>query len=315
MAETITHSLPQGITLHCRVAGMPGRPVLLFLHGFPEGAFIWDTLLDHFADPAHGGYRCVAPWLRGYAPSSTPADVEAYRPRHLVQDIAALIAREAGPAAALAALVAHDWGGAVAWNLASQRPALLQRLMIINAPHPGTFLRELRDNTAQQEASAYMHFLCRSDAEALLAKNDFARLFGFFLRTDGSAPYWLTPALRERYRAQWAAGLAGPCHYYRASPLRPPLPAAPTPDQGGTTHDIHTLSLPDEMLHVPVPTQVIWGMEDPALLPGLLQGLANWVPRLQVQHVPDATHWVVHEHPGLVRDTLARFLAQKLPIP
>ena len=103
MAETITHTLPHGITLHCRVAGMPGRPVLLFLHGFPEGAFIWDALLGHFADPAHGGYRCVAPWLRGYAPSSAPAAIEAYRPKHLVQDIAALIAQEAGAGTPLAA--------------------------------------------------------------------------------------------------------------------------------------------------------------------------------------------------------------------
>ncbi|MGB3880586.1 MAG: alpha/beta hydrolase [Diaphorobacter nitroreducens] len=309
MAETITHTLPHGITLHCRVAGMPGRPVLLFLHGFPEGAFIWDALLGHFADPAHGGYRCVAPWLRGYAPSSAPAAIEAYRPKHLVQDIAALIAQEAGAGTPLAALVAHDWGGAVAWNLANQHPGLLKRLMVINAPHPGAFLRELQSSAAQQEASAYMHFLCRPDAESLLAENDFARLFGFFRRADGSAPGWLTPALRAHYRAQWAAGLAGPCNYYRASPLRPPLPSS---SQDDGTPDIRSLTLPADMLQVSVPTQVLWGMDDPALLPGLLQGLQAWVPRLQVQQVPGATHWVVHEQPGLVRDTLADLLRQEL---
>src|SRR5690606_31695537 len=136
------------------VAGVSGRPLLLFLHGFPEGAFVWDTLAAHFAQAAHGGYRCVAPYLRGYAPSSSPPDEASYRAKPLVQDLAALIAAEAGPAGA-AAVVAHDWGGALAWNLAALHPELVQRLMILNAPHPGAFLRELQHSPAQQQASAY----------------------------------------------------------------------------------------------------------------------------------------------------------------
>ncbi len=225
MTDTTLHPLPHGITLHCRTRGDAGRPVLVFLHGFPEGAFIWDGMLEHFARPENGAYRCVAPFLRGFAPSSSPQAVEAYRAKHLVQDLAALIEAECGPAAAggrLAALVAHDWGGAVAWNLANQRPDLLERLVIVNSPHPGTFLRELQHSPEQQEASEYMHFLCRPDAEALLAEDGYRRLFGFFDRPDGSAPGWLTPELRGRYRATWDEGLTGPCNYYRASPLRPP---------------------------------------------------------------------------------------------
>ena len=112
-------SLPHGITLHCRASGVAGRPVLLFLHGFPEGAFIWDELLLHFARPENGGYRCVAPYLRGFGPSSSPQAVDAYRAKHLVQDLVALIAHEC-PGSALECLIAHDWGGAVAWNLANQ---------------------------------------------------------------------------------------------------------------------------------------------------------------------------------------------------
>ena len=161
MIETWLQPLPHGITLSCRAAGERGRPVLLFLHGFPEAAFVWDELLLHFARPENGGWRCVAPNLRGFERSSTPAEVAAYRPKHLVQDIAALIEAEGGR---LACLVAHDWGGAVAWSLANQRPQLTERLAIINSPHPGTFLRELRDNPAQQQASAYMNFLIRPDA-------------------------------------------------------------------------------------------------------------------------------------------------------
>lgn len=299
MIDTIAHPLPHGITLQCRTRGERGRPVLLFLHGFPEGAFIWDALLDHFTDPAHGGYRCVAPWLRGFAPSSHPPEAEAYRAKHLVQDITALIAAECGDGGSLAALVAHDWGGAVAWNLANQRPDLMQRLVIVNSPHPGTFLRELQSNPAQQAASQYMHFLCRPDAEALLAADDFRRLFGFFDRPDGTAPDWLTPEVREQYRATWSGGLTGPCNYYRASPLRPPR-------EGDAAAG--ALSLPDAMLTVKVPTHVVWGLGDPALLPGLLQGLEQWVPTLVRTEVPGASHWIVHEQPEAVIQAVAESL-------
>src|SRR6185295_9063282 len=127
-------------------------------------AFVWDALLEHFSTR----YRCVAPNLRGYERSSAPADVEAYRAKHLVGDISSLIDSLGGE---LAALVAHDWG------LAAQRPEAIRRLVIVNSPHPATFLRELRHNPAQQAASAYMNFLCRPDAEALLSENDFARLW------------------------------------------------------------------------------------------------------------------------------------------
>ena len=78
IAET-RHTLPHGIHLNCRHSGQPGRPVLLFLHGFPEGAFAWDALMAHFSKPENGGYFCVAPHLRGFETSSAPADPAAYR--------------------------------------------------------------------------------------------------------------------------------------------------------------------------------------------------------------------------------------------
>jgi pimeloyl-ACP methyl ester carboxylesterase len=170
MIETFVQTLGNGIELSCRASGRVGDPVLVFLHGFPEAAFVWDELLEHFA----GRYRCVAPNLRGYERSSAPAEVEAYRAKHLVADIASLIGSLGGR---VAALIAHDWGGALAWGLAAQRPEALERMVIVNSPHPATFLRELRTNPDQQAASAYMNFLVRPDAEALLSANDFARLW------------------------------------------------------------------------------------------------------------------------------------------
>jgi pimeloyl-ACP methyl ester carboxylesterase len=306
MIETWQQALPHGITLSCRAAGERGRPVLLFLHGFPEAAFVWDELLEHFARPENGGYRCLAPNLRGYEQSSAPADVAAYRAKHLVQDIATLITIES-PQAPLACLVAHDWGGAVAWNLANQRPQLMRRLAIINSPHPGTFLRELKTNPKQQAASAYMNFLIRPDAERLLAQDDYRRLWDFFLgmgagrAADGSGYGWLTDEVKARYRAVWDRGLTGGLNYYRASPLRPPRPEDPA---------AVTIELPREMLTISLPTLVLWGLGDTALPPELVDGLEAYIPQLTLERVPDATHWIVHEQPQPVIAALQKLLAQ-----
>jgi len=294
--STWQQALPHGITLSCRAAGERGRPVLVFLHGFPEAAFIWDEVLEHFAQPANGGYRCVAPNLRGYEQSSQPKDVAAYRPKHLVQDIAALAGIE-GQGEPLACLVAHDWGGAVAWNFANQLPQRLRKLAIVNSPHPGTFLRALQHSPQQREASAYMNFLARPDAEQLLREDGYRRLLGFFTHW-GPAP-WLTEDVKARYRALWDASLTGGLNYYRASPLRPPREGDPA---------AAAVTLPREMLTVDVPTLVLWGLQDTALLPELVEGLEEYIPRLTLEKVPDASHWILHEQPRFVMDRLAAFL-------
>ena len=305
MIETYLQTLPHGITLSCRAVGERGRPVLMFLHGFPEAAFVWDFLLTHFSRAENGGYRCVAPNLRGFEHSSAPLEVNAYRPKHLVQDIAALIAIEAPePDAALAALVAHDWGGAVAWNLANQLPDLARRLVIINSPHPGTFLRELKNSVAQQACSAYMNFLVRPDAEKLLAQDDYRRLWEFLTDRFGAhAAAWLTDDVKAQYREVWDAGLAGGCNLYRASPLRPPRPDDPA---------AAAVELPHAMLTVKLPTLVIWGLGDKALPPALLDGLGDYVDQLTVKTMANATHWIVHEQPVRVAQLISDFLASSI---
>ena len=305
MIETYLQPLPHGITLSCRSAGERGRPVLMFLHGFPEAAFVWDFLLAHFSRAENGGYRCVAPNLRGFERSSAPLEVSAYRPKHLVQDIAALMVMEAPePGARLAALVAHDWGGAVAWNLANQLPDLIRQLVIINSPHPGTFLRELKNSAAQQASSAYMNFLVRPDAEELLAQDDYRRLWAFLTDKFGAhRAAWLTEDVKAQYRKVWDAGLTGGCNLYRASPLRPPRADDPA---------AAAVELPHAMLTVKLPTLVIWGLGDKALPPALLDGLGDYVDRLTVNTVADATHWIVHEQPVRVAQLIAEFLVSPI---
>jgi pimeloyl-ACP methyl ester carboxylesterase len=295
--------LPHGISLNCRMAGTPGQPLMLFLHGFPEAAFVWDELLTHFSQAENGGYFCVAPNLRGYAGSSSPTDVSAYRAKHLVQDIVAL-KTALGCTDPLSGLVAHDWGGAVAWNFANQHPDLLHKLVIINSPHPGTFLRELQSSAAQQASSAYMNFLIRPDAETLLAEDDFRRLWAFFtnMGADTGPHAWLTAAEKDKYRAVWNQGLTGALNYYRASPLRPPRADDPA---------AQAITLPAEMLQVNVPTLVIWGMQDIALPPGLIEGLEAYVPNLTLHEIDEGTHWLVHEQGMRVAGLMQEWSAQE----
>lgn len=290
--ESFRAELPHGITLECRACGPRDAPVLVFLHGFPEAAFIWDEMLAHFGTR----WRCVAPNLRGFGGSSAPVEVEAYRAKPLLQDLTALIDQLGAP---VEAVIAHDWGGAVAWHLGIQAPQLAKRLVMINSPHPGPFLRDLQSDPAQQRASAYMNFLVRPDAEALLSENDYARLWPFFRQIGGDAA-WLTPEVQQRYREVWFRGLTGPLNYYRASPMKP---ATATDDA------VMKLKLEPAQITVRLPTTVIWGEADIALPPKLVDGLAQWVPQLRLVRVPGASHWIVHEQPQRV----AREIEAALP--
>lgn len=285
--ETFELALPNGIRLSCRACGPQDAPRIVLLHGFPEAAFVWDDTMAALGDQ----WRCIAPNLRGYERSSAPPEVAAYHPRVLAGDVAALIEATGGP---VELLVAHDWGGALAWNLAAQQPQWMKRLMLLNSPHPATFLRALQHDSAQQQASQYMNALREPGSEQRLAENDFAALWPFF----GDAA-WLSDALKERYRELWRRGLTGPVNYYRASPLRPP-----TPDD----RSVLQLALPPGFGFVALPTLLLWGEADHALLPVLLQGLEAYLPRGEIVREPDATHWIVHERPALVRSHIERWL-------
>lgn len=297
MIETFTVDLANGVSLSCRGVGPREAPLLLFLHGFPEGAFVWDEMMLALAPQ----FRCVAPNLRGYEASSSPEQVDAYKPRTLMGDIVGLVEYLDTP---VTALVAHDWGGVVAWSLGAFGPPWLERLVIINSPHPATFLRELQQSPAQQQASAYMNFLCLPQASEMLVADDYARMWKFFTAMGaetGTQPGagWLTGATRDRYRHVWSHGIEGALNYYRASPMRPPT---------SVDDSVMTLQLPAALTHVKVPTLVLWAEADTALPPALLDGLSDYVEQLVVERIPDATHWVVHEQPDRLVQAIRDFL-------
>ena len=166
------------VRLHYVDAG--DGPLVLFVHGFPEFWYAWQGQLDEFSRDHHA----VALDLRGHNLSGKPTEVKAYRPKHLVADLRRLIDHLGGRPAIV---VAHDWGGAAAWNLAAEHPEYVEKLVIINSPHPVTFARELRDSAAQQNASQYMLWLRRPGAAEKLLEDDCARLAAMFSQSTADA--------------------------------------------------------------------------------------------------------------------------------
>lgn len=293
--EPIRHEqrkLANGVTLHVASAGDPAAPLMLFLHGFPEFWMAWEAQLQHFGARFHA----VAPDLRGFNLSDQPAEVAQYRPKLIMEDIRLLI-ESCG--AKQCVLVAHDWGGAIAWNIAAQLSHLVSKLIIINSPHPATFARDLANDPAQIAASEYMNWLRRPGSDIALAADNF-KLIENFLVGMSDASSWFTPAVRAQYHACWARGLLGGTNYYRASPLHPPTASEP---------GAKAITLPKEMVTVHVPTLVIWGEADQALRTSLLVGLEEFVPNLRIERIAEGSHWIVHEQPERVSRLIGSFIA------
>lgn len=280
------------VRLHYAECGTPDAPLMLLLHGFPEFWYAWRALLPAFGERFHA----VAPDLRGCNLSDKPADVHAYRAPALVADVDALVQRLGHERCVL---VAHDWGGALAWSYAIAHPRRVEKLVILNAPHPVPFARALAHDAAQQAASQYMNWLRRPGSEAVLARDGFARLDEFFLRLGGAA--WFHGEVRDAYHAAWAqpGAITGGVNYYRASPLHPPA---------GDDAGVARLALVEEDFVVRAKTLVIWGEGDTALLPVLLDGLDRLVPGLRVVRLAGATHWLVHEQPQRIIREIAGFV-------
>lgn len=292
---TIRHAdalLSNDMRLHVASCGDEKKKLILFIHGFPEFWYEWENQLEEFGRD----HYAVAPDLRGFNLSDQPQEVEKYRAKHLVEDLRLLI-KHLGHSRCV--LVAHDWGGAIAWNFAVQHRDMVEKLVIINSPHPALFARDLVNDKAQIKASAYMNLLRRPDAERIMGENDFARM-PKFISGIGQRVEWFTPEVEEKYRECWRRGLTGGLNLYRASPLFPATETEP---------GAKVVTIPKELVTVRVPTLVIWGMQDEALLPKQIEGLDEYVLDLKLERIEDGTHWVVHEQPGRVNKLIRDFIA------
>jgi pimeloyl-ACP methyl ester carboxylesterase len=303
----VTHDYADvnGVTLHYARAGR--GPLIVFLHGFPEFWYEWTHQIPEFSRD----HTVVAPDMRGYNLSSKPTDLADYAVPKLVEDVRALAAgllKSSG--GERFTLVAHDWGGVVAWVFAALHPEMLDKLVIVNAPHPTLFGRLLRDDPAQQQASQYMLMFRGPQAEQTLSADSYARLTSMVLGAglkDGT----VTEADRKMYVDAWSqpGALTGGLNYYRASAIGPP----PAEARGTIAPAGDPPPDPSEpaALIVRVPTLVIWGERDTALLASNLIGLDRVVPTLTIKRIPEGTHWVVREKPADVNRLIREFLGQR----
>lgn len=287
-------TLDNGTRLHYASAGQQGQPLILFVHGFPEFWYEWAAQLPEFGRD----YFAVAPDLRGFNLSDMPADLSAYKAKHIVDDLRLLIQRLGYQKAIV---VAHDWGGAVSWNMAIALPAMIEKLIIINSPHPYLFMQALANDPAQKAASEYMNWLRATDSETALAKDDFALMDGFFNGMGQVQATWFDHATRALYHDCWRKGLSGGVNYYRASPLHPPTAENQGPLQ---------LHLNPDDFKVNVPTRIIWGENDKALPKTLLNGIEDFVTDVRIERIAEGSHWIIHEQPERINQLIRQFLAE-----
>jgi pimeloyl-ACP methyl ester carboxylesterase len=269
--------------------------MIMFLHGFPEFWAEWENQLLEFGRD----HLAVAVDLRGYNLSSKPDGVENYSVAHIAKDLKAL-AEHLGQNKFI--LVAHDWGGGVAWYFANRYPDLLDKLVIINSPHPAVFARELLNNPAQRKASQYMLLFRTPEAEELLSKNNYSYLLDAL--TKGKSKRKMSEDERKRYIEAWSqpGALTGGLNYYRVSPVYPPT----SPDDENRLKAIANIDR--SKFAVTVPTLVIWGELDTALTTGNLKGLEDYVSNLTIERIPDGSHWVINEQPELVNSLMREFI-------
>jgi pimeloyl-ACP methyl ester carboxylesterase len=287
-------ALSTGVTLNAALAGDPSKPAVILLHGFPESHRTWREIAPKLQDD----FYLIMPDQRGFGASDRPQEVEAYRTDALVDDIFAL-------ADALAlkrfALVGHDWGGAISWPAALRGDQRLAALAIVNAPHPLIFQKSLIEDADQRGASQYISVFRTPGFERAVERMGHEAFFekSFGNHVDLAI---IAEAEKRQYLADWSrpGAMVAMLNWYRGSRLIVPPPGAPVP-------------MPDFMLRpfprVTVPTLVIWGMRDPALLPVQLDGLDALVEDLQVVRIPDAGHFAPWEAPEKIAAALAPFLA------
>jgi pimeloyl-ACP methyl ester carboxylesterase len=263
-----------GVKIHYAALGPKTGPLIVMIHGFPDFWYTWRAQMEALSA---AGFRCVALDLRGYNQSDQPAGIEKYDMRLLVGDVASVI-RAQGREKAI--LLAHDWGGAIAWQTAFHMPQAVEKLMIVNLPHPRGLGRELAHNPDQQKASEYARNFQKADSHTKLTPEGLA----FWVRDPEAKKHYVEAFRRSSLEAMM--------QYYRRNYPREPYqdPAA------------------SPVIKTQMPVLVIHGLKDTALLSPALNGTWDWVDDLTLVTIPQAGHFAQQDAPEIVNRTLLMWL-------
>jgi epoxide hydrolase 4 len=272
-----------GVKIHYATLG--AGPLVVMIHGFPDFWYTWRSQMAALSD----SFQVVAIDQRGYNLSDKPKGVESYEMRLLVADVAAVI-RHLGRDKAT--IVGHDWGGMVAWQFAMNVPAMTERLIVLNLPHPRGLLRELKSNPEQIANSEYARTFQRG------SPGDATVFFGRPMTPETLSGWVTDPAARTRYveafsRSDFDAML----NYYKANyPKGSGADAPPVPD------------LPK----VDAPVLMFHGLDDRALHRNGLAGTWDWVAKdLTLVTVPGVGHFVQQDAAELVASTMKWWLTMR----
>lgn len=271
------------IRLHIVLAGPPdGKPVLL-LHGFPEFWYGWRAQIMALAAK---GYRVIAPDQRGYNLSSAPKDIESYSLEHLSQDVVSILDHFG---IEKVFLVGHDWGAAVAWAVAMRFPERVEKMAILNVPHPAVLMRTLRTSPRQMLKSWYIGFFqIPGLADWLMSRNNFAGMIGM-LKKSGQPGTFSAKDLDE-YRKAYAnsGGLTGMINWYRAL--------------------FKSRSSTRRKAKIELPVLILWGKQDLALGAEMAEASLEYCENGELVFFENATHWVQHDEAEAVTKNLIAFL-------
>jgi pimeloyl-ACP methyl ester carboxylesterase len=275
-----------GLSFNVATCG-DGEQLALCLHGFPETSFAFRHQLRMFA---RLGYRAWAPDLRGYGLSSRPRGVFAYTIDKLQADVAGLI-DAAG--AKRVVLVGHDWGGGIAWNFAINHVRPLERLIVLNSPHPLCLVRGMLRPSQLRRLWYMFYFQLPWLPELTLRANDGAAIGRAFTSTT-TAPARFPPEVTRLYRdaALQPGALTAMLNYYRAMPLA------------------FAQNDPRKLSHLDTPTLMLWGEADDVLTRSLAEGTERYVEKLTLRYLPGVSHWIQEEAPDEVNAQIEAWLAQ-----
>ena len=275
-----------GIQLHYMEEGQ-GELVIL-LHGFPEFWYTWREQIPFLSKK----YRVVAPDMRGYNLSDKPVAIKDYKIDILASDIAELI-KALGEKKAI--VVGHDWGGAVAWAVASIYPQMVSKLAVLNIPHPTEMKKALMGFNLAQWKKSYYIFLFQLPAlpEKFIGKD----LKGFFENsftkfTPANKKTNINKADIAKYVEAYSqpSGVSGPINYYRA-----------------TFRQLGGLKMETKL---PMPVLMLWGEQDLALGKELTYNTKNYCENLEVIYDPGSGHFIQRDNPKLVNEKLWEFLGK-----
>lgn len=286
-----TYIHTNSVRLHVIQAGSQTGPLVILLHGFPEFWYGWTKQIPALAA---ADFRLWIPDQRGYNLSDKPDGISSYQIDYLARDILGLI-DAAGEEKAF--IVGHDWGAAVAWHIATCYPGWVNKMVILNVPHPSVMVNVVQRNFSQLRKSWYIFFFqIPGLPERLLKQNEFAFLRNALLNT--SNPGSFSQGDLNHYLDAWKqpGTLTGMVNWYRAI------------FKGSLTNRRNSQTAPSNKISVP--TLMLWGVNDIALIRELAQPSIDLCTEGKLDFIEQATHWVQHDEPELVSQAIIDFFGK-----